>query len=103
MKEEAQGVPQQSFDDFGQPMLSIQTLPILLTSYAKGVKNPRTSQTKEQNLPTLHLQAQLRSKAFAPNCANDGGGILEPSSLFFWLVTPSYANFRKRLLFLTAS
>lgn len=59
VKWEAQGVPQQTFDYSGQPMLSLQTLLILLTSYAKCAKNPKASQTREINPPTLHLQAQL--------------------------------------------
>lgn len=61
------------------------------------------SQTNELYPLNLHLQAQLWSKAFAPNSTNDGGGRSEPSSLFFWLDTPSCAKYRKVLLFLTAS
>lgn len=56
VKWEAQGMLQQSADDSGQPLLSLQILLILLTSYTRSIKNPRASQTKEAPQPFTSKQ-----------------------------------------------
>lgn len=73
VKCKAQGTLQQSFDDSGQPLLSLQIPLILLTSYTRSIKKPQ-SKSNQWSAPSLQQRAELWSQAFAPNCASDGGG-----------------------------